>query len=364
MPVVTRDAISGKWLPQSSAEAASLYAGRTVAIPAITALWLCQDPSGNIADAAGANNLVSNGTGTCVYASPVAGWTRGAVVPGAGTVRLFSASSWADASTTVFAIINYPVGDATGNPFSVLTIGGLFGAQVAANTHLSTTPTQINLATSGPTDTIGSNNTVGVHPTVLSANKTAASGTFQTDLETLTHATLATNSFGAVSFGGDNSQFWTCSGAGYLHAIGWSGSTAEFNATQRATLIDAYNNGPAVTSIAVTPTSFSLAPLATQQMVATATRADGSTYDCTATATWLSSDPTKATVSATGLVTGVAAGTTNITAAFTSFNTATATSNTSVITVSGVGNGTVIPTTAMQHVGLAIARLPSQFRSQ
>lgn len=38
--------------------------------------------------------------------------------------------------------------------------------------------------------------------------------------------------------------------------------------------------------------------------------------DVSATATWVSSDPTKATVSAAGLVTGVAAGSTNITAAF------------------------------------------------
>jgi hypothetical protein len=38
--------------------------------------------------------------------------------------------------------------------------------------------------------------------------------------------------------------------------------------------------------------------------------------DVSATATWVSSDPTKATVSSSGLVTGVAAGTTNITAAF------------------------------------------------
>lgn len=344
MPIVTRDAAAGKWIPQSAAEAVSLYANSTVAIPAITALWLCQEDGTaghiNLADSVGANNLVSNGIGAAAYAQPVAGWTSVAVVPTAGSVRIYSASSWPDASTTVFAVINYPAGDSTGNPFSVLTIGGTFGAQVAANLRLSTTPTQINLATSGPTDTAGANNTVGVHPTVLSAQKTATLGVFQTELETLSHATLAANSFGAVTFGGDNSQFWTDSGAGYLHAMAWSGATAEFTATQRATLIDRYNNGPAVVSIAVTPTSFTLSPLgATQQMTATATRADGSTYDCTATATWVSGTPGTATISATGLVTAIAVGTSNITAAFTSFNAATATSPAQVVTVTSGGGG-------------------------
>jgi len=48
------------------------------------------------------------------------------------------------------------------------------------------------------------------------------------------------------------------------------------------------------------------------QMTATGTLADGATEDVTDTATWLSSDPTVATVSSTGVVTGVAAGTASV----------------------------------------------------
>lgn len=55
----------------------------------------------------------------------------------------------------------------------------------------------------------------------------------------------------------------------------------------------------------------SLAGTNTAQLTVTPTPADASNTDI---ATWVSSDPTKATVSATGLVTGVAAGTTTITA--------------------------------------------------
>jgi hypothetical protein len=48
------------------------------------------------------------------------------------------------------------------------------------------------------------------------------------------------------------------------------------------------------------------------QMTATGVLADGATEDVTDTATWLSSDPTVATVSSTGVVTGVAAGTASV----------------------------------------------------
>ncbi len=68
-----------------------------------------------------------------------------------------------------------------------------------------------------------------------------------------------------------------------------------------------------VKSIAVTgPNGLSSGTI---QLVATATYDDGSTRVVTTEAAWLSSDPTKATVgAATGVVTKVAAGTTQVTA--------------------------------------------------
>jgi Big-like domain-containing protein len=48
------------------------------------------------------------------------------------------------------------------------------------------------------------------------------------------------------------------------------------------------------------------------QMTATGVLADGATEDVTTTATWMSADPTVATVSSTGVVTGVAAGATSV----------------------------------------------------
>ena len=74
-----------------------------------------------------------------------------------------------------------------------------------------------------------------------------------------------------------------------------------------------------VSSIAVTPATPSIAVSGTQPFTATATYSDGTTPNVTAASgvVWTSSDPTKATiVSNTGVATGVAAGTTDITAAF------------------------------------------------
>ncbi len=67
----------------------------------------------------------------------------------------------------------------------------------------------------------------------------------------------------------------------------------------------------ALVSIVIAPGVVSLAPAATQQLTITPTPGGASN---TAIASWVSSDPTKATVSATGLVTAVATGSTTITA--------------------------------------------------
>ena len=73
------------------------------------------------------------------------------------------------------------------------------------------------------------------------------------------------------------------------------------------------NPAPLV-SIAVTPSTASIAPGSTQQFTAKGTYADGSTQDLTSTATWQSSNSAIATITAAGLATGVAPGTVTISA--------------------------------------------------
>ena len=73
--------------------------------------------------------------------------------------------------------------------------------------------------------------------------------------------------------------------------------------------------GPKLVSIAVSRTVVaSLVAGETQQFKATGTISDGTVEDITSQVTWTSSNPTIATISATGLATGIAPGKTSITA--------------------------------------------------
>lgn len=69
-------------------------------------------------------------------------------------------------------------------------------------------------------------------------------------------------------------------------------------------------------SIAVTPTGASISVGATQQFTATGTNSDGTTTDLTGVATWSSSSTNVATISSTGLATGMGSGSTTIMATF------------------------------------------------
>ncbi len=71
---------------------------------------------------------------------------------------------------------------------------------------------------------------------------------------------------------------------------------------------------PILVSIAVTPTNPGIAKGATEQFTATGTFSDGSMSDLTASASWSSSNPMVASVSATGLATGAATGVTTVAA--------------------------------------------------
>lgn len=85
-------------------------------------------------------------------------------------------------------------------------------------------------------------------------------------------------------------------------------------------------------SIAVNPTSAAIHVNGTQAFTATGTLNDGSTVDITNAVTWTSQTASVASIASTGIATGLAVGTTNITATSTSTS-GTVTSNTAVLTV-------------------------------
>lgn len=99
---------------------------------------------------------------------------------------------------------------------------------------------------------------------------------------------------------------------------------------------------PTLSSIAVTPQTPSIAINKTRQMTATATYNDGSEKDITGSVTWSSSNTAVATVSDSGLVEGVDAGTASITATSGSISGAT----TVTITIADLSSIAISPTNA------------------
>ncbi|MFD4442517.1 Ig-like domain-containing protein [Nocardia sp. NPDC058519] len=85
-----------------------------------------------------------------------------------------------------------------------------------------------------------------------------------------------------------------------------------------------------VTSIEVTPSTAAIVGTATRQLKVV----DSNGFDVTATATYVSSTPSRATVNSAGLVTGVSAGTTTITATYTPPTGGSALTDTCAVTVS------------------------------
>ena len=94
-------------------------------------------------------------------------------------------------------------------------------------------------------------------------------------------------------------------------------------------------DSPVLVSIAVTPTNPSIVAGGQQQFTATGTYSDGSHQNLTNSANWTSSVPSVATISSSGLATGVATGSTTIQAASGSINGSTG------LTVTAPGSFTI-----------------------
>ena len=106
----------------------------------------------------------------------------------------------------------------------------------------------------------------------------------------------------------------TVDATGLLHA-GMAGSTTVQATVQSTTATAAVTIGAAtLNSIAITPSTSSLAKGLTEQMTAIGTYTDGSTANLTSQVQWSSSAPSVATVSGTGLVSTLSTGNATLTA--------------------------------------------------
>ena len=121
---------------------------------------------------------------------------------------------------------------------------------------------------------------------------------------TLSPVTWGTNASAVASV--DGSGLVTANGPGTCLITATQGSvTASVTLTVTAATLS---------SVTITPASPSVGINLTQQLTATASYSDGTSQDVTAAATWKSSAALDATVNGSGLVTGVAAGSPQITA--------------------------------------------------
>jgi len=231
---------------------------------------------------------------------PMAGtqqFTATATYSDASTVNVTAASSWSSA-TTSFATVNSTSGLATGVAGGSSVITATFGGKSATGTLTVTNVTLTSIAVTPATASI---------PIAGSQNFTATatfSDASTTDVTLFSTWTSSDTSVATINNSGG--------------ALGVNGGTSVITATYAgkpgtATLTV---TSVTLTSIAVTPATASIPMTGTQQYTATATYSDLSNADVTAFSSWTSGTTSVATISTSGLATGVTVGTSIITATF------------------------------------------------
>lgn len=142
----------------------------------------------------------------------------------------------------------------------------------------------------------------------------------------------------------DGSKIAVDPSTGIATAVGTSGDTATITATQNSTSgsTTASISDAELVSITIAPAITIIDDTSTQQYTAIGSYSDGTLIDITSTSTWISTDPSKATINvSTGLATGVSAGTTTITATKSGKTSNTATLNVTTVSLVSI---TVTPT--------------------
>ncbi len=161
--------------------------------------------------------------------------------------------------------------------------------------------------------------------TVTPANSTIASGLTRQflatgiDTEGISHDITAT-----VTWSSDSTDFATVNSAGL--ALGVTAGASAIRATAPSSVTGATTltvTGATLDSISVTPANPSVVNGLTRQFTATGIYSDGTSQDITASAVWSTVSSAIATINASGLATGEAAGTTSVRAALSGINGAT-----------------------------------------
>ena len=195
--------------------------------------------------------------------------------------------------------------NATFDPSSPTTASG----SITLTTNGAPSPLVINLSGTGHAATLVSIAVTPAAPTIAkgSTEQFTATGTYS-DGSTQNLTTTATWSSGTQGVA-------TISAAGLATGVATGTSSITASSNGITSPGDALTVGAAtLVSIAVTPAAPTIIKGSTQQFTATGMYTDGSTQSLTTTAMWASGTPSVATISAAGLATGVATGSSSITA--------------------------------------------------
>jgi len=224
MHLVTSDATSSVFIPQSSSEWTTFNALNGWANPAH--LYLLQESSGNAADSIGSATLTASATAP-LYHQAVTGWSTLAVGFTDNTLnqRFLNTSGMVDISTTSMLALGYCAFAAT----QTSALNSIFTFGTTSNfcrTSLNTTPRfRVDSVGNGQvgTGTVGT----GVHAFVLKCDRTNTTVTNYTLVDKLTPtfaSGMTGNQFalGAYSNGSQRTCGFNC-----LYLAIWTGSNAE-----------------------------------------------------------------------------------------------------------------------------------------
>ncbi len=209
-----------------------------------------------------------------------------------GSTQVLSNVTWSSSAVTVATINSTGLATAVGAGSS--TIQAISGSVGGSTTLTVTGPTLTSIA-------------------VTPANPSISKGLTDQFTATGTYSDNSTqNITNSVTWVSVTSGVATISSAGLAKGVGTGTSTiqATLGNVTGSTILTV--TAATLTSIAVTPANPAIAIAATQQFTATGTYSDSSTQVITNSVTWSSSKTSVATVSAAGLATGVAPGSSTI----------------------------------------------------
>ena len=245
-----------------------------------------------------------------------------------GSTQILSSVLWSSSSSSVFTVSNdaSDTGFATsiglGNATVTATAAGISGS----TTVTVPTPTLVSITLSPQ----------GIAMPLGTTQQFTATGTYSDgSIQDLTSTATWTSSSTAA----------TVNSAGLVTAVVSGSSTIQASSGSQNSSTTVTVGSPVLVSIALTPPSATVAVGTSQQYQVSGTYTDGSTQNLTSSVTWSSVPVTTASITGSGLATGVGHGTANITAA--SGTVATAVTLTvgapSVVSISVVPNATSIP---------------------